>query len=153
MRLADSWWVPLLIAVLWALSLVLPALTAGGRPFTGFELLLQGWEGMSRGVYAWLANPLFIVALVCALLARDGLGALFGGIAALLGASSFFVESALDARMSSVPEVELEIGFHLWMLALAALCLRSLTRLLRSKRRAGVGHLPRHSADSGKSRD
>lgn len=152
-RPPRDWPLLLAIALLWTGSLALPALAAGGRFFTGFELLLDGWQGMSRGVYAWLANPLFVAALACALLAREVLAALLSTLAAALGGSSVFVESALRARMASVPEIDLRIGFYLWMIALAALCLRALTCVLLSRRRAAAERGPRHSAYSGKSRD
>lgn len=145
--------IPLAIGLLWAASLALPALAAGGRSFTGFELLLQGWQGASRGVYAWFANPLFIAALVCALFARDAAAAGLAGIAALLGGTSVFAESALRDRMSTVPDIELHVGFYLWMVALVALGLRSLTRMRSSHGGNHQNRIARHSADSGRSRD
>ena len=141
------------IALLWSASLALPALAAGGRSFTGFEMLVDGWQGLSRGVYAWLANPLFILALVAALLARDVVACVLSAGAMLVGATSVFVESALRERMSSVPEIELRVGFYLWMVAFVALCLHSLTRALSSRRRLRPSAPARHSADSGRSRD
>jgi len=152
-RLPRDWPLLLAIALLWAGSLALPALAAGGRVFTGFELLMDGWQGLSRGVYAWLANPLFAAALACAVLAREALAALFSTLAAALGGSSVFVESALRERMASVPEIDLRIGFYLWMIALVALCLRALTCAVVSRRRVPAKSGPRHSAYSGKSRD
>jgi len=134
--LPADWPLLVAIAVLFAASLALPALAAGGREFSGLELLLDGWQGLFRGVYAWLANPLFVAALVCAFLVRDVAAAALSASALLIGGTSVFVESALRARMTSVPEIELGVGFALWMVAFAALCLRSLTRVLVSRRRA-----------------
>lgn len=137
MRTLPSDW-PLLVAIalLFAASLVLPALAAGGREFSGWELLVDGWQGLSRGVYAWLANPLFVAALASAFVARDVVAATLSAAALVVGGSSVFAESALRARMTSVPEIELEVGFLLWIGAFGALCLRSLTRALVSRRRA-----------------
>jgi hypothetical protein len=152
-RAFERWLLPLAIAGLWAASLVFPALTAGGRTFTGFELLVDGWQGVSRGVYAWFANPLFVAALACALLRRDRLAAALSAVAALLGATSIFIEPILRERMTSVPDIDMRGGFYAWMVALAALCLRSLTRMHASRRRAHDNSRPRHAADTGKSRD
>src|SRR5690606_15891527 len=141
------------IVLLWVASLALPALAAGGRVFTGWEMLVDGWQGLSRGVYAWLANPLFIAASIAALAARHVAAGALSAAALLVGATSAFVESALRARMSSVPEIELRLGFYLWMLAFAAPCLHSLTRALSARRRARSKQPARHSTDSVRSRD
>ncbi|HEX6992547.1 MAG TPA: hypothetical protein VF339_00205 [Gammaproteobacteria bacterium] len=132
--LPPDW--PLLsaIALLFAASLACPALSAGGREFSGLDLLLDGWQGLTRGVYAWLANPLFAAALACAFLARDVAAAALSAAAALVGGTSVFVESALRDSMASVPAIELDVGFALWIVAFAALCLRSLTRAFARRR-------------------
>jgi hypothetical protein len=152
-RAFERWPITLAIALLWAASLVLPALTAGGRSFTGFELLLDGWQGATRGVYAWFANPMFVIALACALLGRDVLAAVSSALAALLGASSLFVEALLGERMTSVPDIDMRVGFYVWMVALATLCLRSLTRVRSSQRRAHENSEARHATKSRRSRD
>jgi len=143
-RVSRDWPLLLGIALVWAASLALPALAAGGRVFVGLEMLLDGWQGLERGVYAWLANPLFVAALVCALLARNVIAAGLSIAALVLGGTSIFVESALRERMTSVPEIELRVGFYLWMVALAALCLRTLTRAVASDGREGPNRVARH---------
>jgi hypothetical protein len=152
-RASEGWPIPVAIAVLWAASLALPALAAGGRSFTGFELLLEGWQGVPRGVYAWFANPLFIFAIACALLGRDRVAAAASAVAALLGGTSVFVESILRERMTSVPDIDMRVGFYIWMVALAALCLRSLTRMRASRRRAHENEGVRDTTDTERSRD
>lgn len=149
-HLPQDWPIPLAAALAWTLSLVLPALAAGGRGFTGFELLVQGWQGVSRGVFAWFANPLFVLAFIFALLARHAIAAALAAAAMLVGGTSAFVESALRERMTSVPEIDLRVGFYVWMLALTVLCLHSLTRALSSR---SPEHGPGRQSDSGKSRD
>jgi len=131
----SDWPVLVAVTVLFVASLAMPALTAGGRAFSGLELLLDGWQGLSRGVYAWLANPLFVAALASAFFARDVAAIVLSVAALLVGGTSLFVESALKARMTSVPEIELGVGFSLWIVAFTALCLRSLTRVFVSRRR------------------
>ncbi len=124
----------LLIGLLWAVSLALPSLIAGGRSFTGYELLVDGWQGLSRGVYAWLANPLFVAALAAGWFGRDRVAAVGAAAGLVLGATSARVESVLSARMASVPEIELGVGYYLWMTALAALVLQSSLRAFTAYR-------------------
>jgi hypothetical protein len=124
---------PFAIAAVWAASFALPAVEAAGRVFDGLDLLLRGWEGAPRGVYAWFANPLFVVALAAAFWKRDVAAAVIAGLAAVLGATSFFTEDLLRRSMSSVPPIQLKIGFYVWLAALVALSLRSLARVLKQR--------------------
>src|SRR5690606_41605813 len=110
------------IVLLWAASLALPALAAGGRAFTGWEMLVDGWQGLSRGVYAWLANPLFIAASIAALAARHVAAGAPSPPALLLGAARPVVELGLRARMCSVPGGTLRLGVFLYLRALPARC-------------------------------
>ena len=123
----------LLIGLLWAVSLAFPSLLAGGRSFTGYELLVQGWQGLSRGVYAWLANPLFVVALAAAWFGRDRVAIVGAAAGLVLGATSARVESVLSARMSSVPDIELGVGYYIWMTAFVALLLLLSLRALKKR--------------------
>jgi hypothetical protein len=134
---------PVAIAAVWAASLALPAVEAAGRVFSGLDLLLRGWEGAPRGVYAWFANPLFVIALVASFSKRDAAATVLAGLAAVLGATSFFTEDLLRSRMSSVPRIQLEIGFYVWLAALVALVLRSLACVLKERRLASRQHADR----------
>lgn len=128
-------WLPLaLIVAAWGASLALPGLTAGGRTYDGLEVLLRGWEGISRGVYAWIANPLFAAALVAASVKRDRAALTIAAIAVVIGATSFITDELLLRRMSGVPPIELRIGFYVWLGAMLALCLHALTHVLRERR-------------------
>lgn len=126
------------IAALWGVSLALPAIAARGSVYTGFELLLQGWRGFSYGVYSWSANPLFVAALAAAALARDRAAAALAALAVLVGATSFLAGGQLTESIGATEiQVEMRGGFYLWMLAILALCLRSLTRAVLPERFAG----------------
>jgi len=141
------------IAVLWAASLALPAVAAGGRTFDGFELLLRGWEGLSRGVPAWIANPLFVAALAAAAVKRDTAAAVLAALAVALGATSFMTEDLLRRGTAFVPSIELRVGFYVWLAALLALCLHSLTNAHRARRERAADECRRSPAPSGTSRD
>ena len=129
-------WLPLaVIAAAWAASLALPGFTAGGRTYAGYEVLVRGWEGVSRGIYAWLANPLFIAAFVAALVKQHRAAAVLAACALVIGATTFLTEDLLRQRMSGVPPITLGSGFYLWLGAILALCGDALIRVLRQRRR------------------
>lgn len=110
------------IAAAWVVSLLMPAITArGAPPFSGLDLLLQGWQGTSRGVFAWYANPLFILAVALGAVNRLRLAGAASGIAMVLGLTSFAIEAALRNSMESVPPITLHAGFYLWLAALVAM--------------------------------
>ncbi len=155
MRLASAYRRPILaiIAAAWTVSLALPAVSAGGRTFDGLELLLRGWEGFSRGVPAWIANPLFFAALAAAFARRDVPAAVLAALAVALGATSFMTEELLRRGTAFVPPIELRTGFYVWFAALLALCLHALTNALHTRRARAVDGRCRSSAPSGTSRD
>ena len=128
----------LAIAVAWAVSLALPALGArGGAAWTGLELLLQGWEGARHGVFAWFANPLFLVALTAALMRRDVFAGVVSVAAVALALTSLAAEGILRGRMGGVPELTFGAGFYLWLVAVIGLCLRSWAAAYLSRRKLG----------------
>lgn len=104
--------------------MLMPALSVEGGPtLSGADLLLQGWQGMSRGVYAWLANPLFAVAFVAAWVSRRRMALVAAGASVLLALSSFAAEQQLLRQMDTVPELSLLPGFYVWLAALLVLFL------------------------------
>lgn len=129
-------------AILWAVSLALPAIDPGNGPrFGGYEVLLQGWRAAARGVYSWYANPLFFVALIALLLNRLVLAAAVAGGASALALTSF--AAARLARDGGLESVNLSFGpgFYLWLTAQIGLfgycCL--LLGKKNSRQRAKIG--------------
>ncbi|HEX5418530.1 MAG TPA: hypothetical protein VFY39_00890 [Gammaproteobacteria bacterium] len=114
-----------LIAVLWGASLAMPALRAGGLDLHGIYLLLHGWRGTTRGIFAWYANPLFAAGFVCAAVRLHRPAALLAGVAFLLALESTAVAPVLRLEQRSVPELSLLAGFYAWLAAIIALCLWS----------------------------
>ncbi|MBN1238478.1 MAG: hypothetical protein JXB36_08240 [Gammaproteobacteria bacterium] len=115
-------WLPVAVIVAaWAASLPLPALAVRGGPtLTGWEMLLQGWQGAGRGVYAWYANPLFAVAVVAAVANRPRAALVASGFSILLALTTFVAEDVLHRSMERVPELTLLVGFYVWVAALLA---------------------------------
>ena len=155
MRFAYAYRRPILVLVasLWLASLMMPALAAGGRTFDGLDILLRGWEGLSRGVPSWLANPLFVAAFAAALAKRVVAAALLATSSVALGATSFMTGELLARSNAFVPEIELRAGFYVWLAALIALCLHALTSAFVALRTRTRNERRRSSAPSGTSRD
>ena len=105
-------------AVLFGISLLLPAIDGPGFPaLSGLDVLRQGASGWSSGVVAWYANPLFVVVLLALWFARFRLALMLGLVASLLAVSSFTAGFAAEATGRSVPAFSYQIGFWLWLLA------------------------------------
>ncbi|HEU4619167.1 MAG TPA: hypothetical protein VFV10_14100 [Gammaproteobacteria bacterium] len=108
-------------ALLWGVSLALPAVRVRGGPvFDGADLLLRGWQGAARGILAWYANPLFAAALALAALRRDVAAAVLSLLALALALTSFALEPLLELGMASVPDIGFLPGLYVWLSALAA---------------------------------
>jgi hypothetical protein len=105
------------LALLWVVSLWLPALSAGGSRFTGFDVLLQGWRGTRAAVLAWYANPLFVFA--CLLLARRAAVAasVCAALAVALSLTTFVARDIAAALDVAVPPFRVQIGFYFWIAA------------------------------------
>lgn len=100
----------------------------------GFTLLLMGWLGFFAGQFAWLANPLWLAAVVAGFYGRDswslGLSA-----AALLAALL-----SLQLRRKAIPRDEggvmqgllhrPRVGFYLWLAAMGLAAAAALVRFI-----------------------
>jgi hypothetical protein len=125
-----------IVAVLYAASLLMPALrVAGGPVMNGAELLVRGWEGITRGVLAWYANPAFAVAFALTWLRRDRAAAAVSALALLLAATTAAVEATLALQMSRVPALVLLPGFYVWLAAVVVLFVWSSLRAYLPRRR------------------
>lgn len=124
---------PILALLLWCASLWLPSVDVRGGPIVnGFELLVRGWEGVGRGLYAWLANPAFIAAFIVSLFPRHARTALVIAVVALaLAVSSFFAAALLRWHGTSAPAISFEPGFYVWLAAAAVLCVHGVLRVRR----------------------
>lgn len=125
------------IVAAWGLSLALPALAVRGGPtLSGFDLLIQGWQGASRGIVAWFANPAFVLAVAASAVRLHGTAGVLSGVSLVLALTSFAVADVASLRLSSVPDVELRVGFFLWLASLLALFLSSWTSVFLQRPRS-----------------
>jgi hypothetical protein len=125
-------------ALLWTASLALPALRVRSGPMLdGVDLLLRGWQGVSRGVVAWYANPLFIAALATAALGRSIAAAVLALLALALALTSFVLEPVLRMSMNRVPEVTLLGGVYVWLAAMLGLAFFTCAMAYRGHSRHG----------------
>jgi len=101
---------------LWAISLALPAVAfVGGPVLRGSEMLLRGWEVLDAGVYAWLANPLFLVAAVLCWTDARRIAVSVGSLALVLAVTSFGAAAALEGAGTTVPDFTFASGFYVWL--------------------------------------
>jgi hypothetical protein len=111
---------------LWAVSLALPALRVGGGPaLRGVEVLSRGWQAFDAGVYAWLANPLFVTAAVLCWQRLHRAAGVFAGIACVLAMTSFAAADVAARGGAPVPEFAFQGGFYVWLASHFALLLCS----------------------------
>jgi hypothetical protein len=111
-------------------SLALPALEfADHEPERGHVLLLWGWWGFLTGDFPWLANPLYLVALIFAGLGRRTISQLFSGSAFAVGLLSLRVSKWYFNEANATPIENLGSAFYFWMASFLVLfVLVSLTR-------------------------
>lgn len=122
------------IALAWVASLFLPgADVAGGPSVSGLEVLARGWRGAESGVFAWYANPLFIVALALAAWRFDAAAGALACVACVLALTSFAAAETARGAGVAVPPLSLAAGFYLWLIALIALAAVSWLRVWRRR--------------------
>jgi hypothetical protein len=118
--------------VLFALSLVLPALGEGElgvRVEPGYMILGTGYFGVLFGQLAWFANPLWVAGLVYLIRRRWKAAAICASLAVVLAAESFLLYSTgFPSDSGATIPVRLLAGFwvwwsSLWVLAAGALVL------------------------------
>ena len=108
--------------LLWSVSLALPALEISGGPtLRGIDVLFRGWQGISSGVYAWLANPLFALAAVVCVARAWRTGLTVAGAACVAGLTSFAANALAARGGANVPEFMFVTGFYVWLTSLVAL--------------------------------
>lgn len=122
-RSRVPWLACVVLAALWAASLGLPAVrVAGGPELDGLDVLLQGWRGAGVGVYAWYSNPLFLAAVLAALLRFPAAAGIASGAGLVLALTSFAASGLAQSTGGVAPELAFGVGFYVWLLPQAALC-------------------------------
>jgi hypothetical protein len=104
--------------VLWAVSLLLPAVhVSGGPTLTGAGMLEQGWQALDSGVPSWYANPVFLLACVAAFLGRPRIAGVLMGVALTLALTSFWAGAIARSNGTNVPTLIWQAGFYCWLAA------------------------------------
>lgn len=113
-----------LAVALWIISLALPAVAISGGPaIRGSDLLLRGWEVLDSGVYAWLANPLFLVAAVLCIGGARRIARALVLLALVLAVTSFRAAAALERAGTVVPDFTFASGLYVWLAGFVVLLL------------------------------
>lgn len=93
----------------------------GIESLSGWALLKTGWRGPSVGIWAWYANPLFLLALGASVTRRISAAAVAAGLALILGLTSFAVEEFAALAGIQTPVIFLQSGFFIWFTAILVL--------------------------------
>jgi hypothetical protein len=88
----------------------------------GLGLLLIGWLGVLVGVFAWLANPLLMIAWILTLLGRHRLVAVGCALAAITFSLSFLLHDDIMANEVGGRSAITEIAPGYWLWNLSILC-------------------------------
>jgi hypothetical protein len=116
-----------LAAGLWVVSLALPAVAiVGGPVLRGSDLLLRGWEALDSGVYAWLANPLFVIAVVLCVSGARRIARAVVLLALVIAVTSFRAAAALERAGTDVPDFTFASGLYVWLAGFVVLLLACL---------------------------
>ena len=104
---------------IWVISLALPVSDHGSITGPGLYYLVSGWGGALTLQFAWLANPLVMIAILYAVKSRKPKRSI--GLAAsialcLLAASATFYHQlpSPDGATTVIPNAS---GFYLWLVA------------------------------------
>lgn len=112
---------------LYVASLLLPAMYFEREaPLTGMSLLAQGWWGLLMLNPAWLANPLYVVAVVQFARRRYARAALCAAAAVACALCSLLTTKWYFNEADATPIRSLGIAFYTWAIAQIALLLGSM---------------------------
>ncbi len=121
----STWFIPATSLFLYAVACALPCLEyetfAGEREiWFGYSILLQGWMAILVGQVAWLANPVWLLAMLFFVFRRWSLaitaslgGLLLAGSALLL----FRQNVVLNIEGGIIPQQRPLIGVAVWLLS------------------------------------
>jgi len=120
--------------IAFTVSLFLPGVISAEGVTKGYVLLLVGGLGIFQGIFCWLANPLYVVTLLC-LQNKNNAGAFLSSVTALLLAllALHYEGSYVSYFDSTGPFGTLGTGFYVWVGAIAILLVVSLVNVWTSK--------------------
>jgi hypothetical protein len=134
----------LLIVFLYAASFFLPVLTFMGESISGwyaFVAVMTPPLALVGAWFWWLANPSFVIALVCLAAGKNRVGAVLGTVA-LMSAWSFGFDRAMCRDyLRGILTFDINLaGFYCWSGSMALLTLICTWRVLRSQPRRTACH-------------
>ena len=136
--MSSDRWLVAGAALLYALSLAMPAIEGSGFPaLSGLDVLRQGAGAWRNGVVAWYANPLLIAAIAACWFRLHRLALVAAGLGLLLAVSSFSAEWAAGISGRNVPAFSFAAGFYLWIAAYLVAAAGGLLGYIRSDASAG----------------
>lgn len=104
--------------VLYILSLVLPAMYFEKEaPLSGMSVLVQGWWGLLMLNPAWLANPLYVVAIVQLARNRYARSSLFSAAALACALCSLLTTKWYFNEADATPISGYGVAFYAWLVA------------------------------------
>jgi hypothetical protein len=121
-------WIIACSLILFVTACSIPALEfqrneTGQEIWPGGQALLLGWLGLFNGCFAWLANPLLLVALILLVLRYNIPAAACAGLALLISFNTWVVFSLKlsgdEGGVSTLKLLKIREGTYVWMLSMA----------------------------------
>jgi hypothetical protein len=131
----------ILSCAIFILSLLQPAFYIDRKDYDAYAdgkiLALLGWMSFLGGNFIasliWLANPLFVAAII-SLLNRKLIGLYLSILAAIIALSFSLLDSTMTSESGSYSKItSLENGYKLWVLSMIVLAIGTGINLLVSK--------------------
>lgn len=116
--LYRKWFIPLILG-LYAITLFLPAIYAGGQPpVPGYTVLAIGWLGVLILNFSWIANITFLVAVWMTWRQRYGDARLVSGSGMLLSFQTFFTTEWYFNEGNASKISMIGVGGYVWVLVM-----------------------------------
>ncbi len=91
----------------------------------GGRALLLGWSGLFSGVYGWLANPFWVLALFFALIRKPTITSVLGAIALAIALTTFGVVGKElpgdEGGVTKTTIVRILPGCYVWLISMLSL--------------------------------
>ena len=118
----------------YVISLFLPGIIySGDQKMYGYFILGFGWLGMVHGVFAWFANPLFLLALIRARVEKPKTILVTASAAFILGLTAFMLRSIPNLDTEGPDVDHLSIGYYVWMTSIALLAIYAYRKMTEEK--------------------
>ncbi len=121
-----------LALALYCISMALPGVVytdySGSHSILGIFILVFGWIAFTDWVFAWFANPLFLLAVFRSRIERPGMLLVVSIIAFCLGLSAYTLRVIPDIDGTEPPVDHLAIGYYVWMTSLGLFVLYGFLR-------------------------